>query len=764
MAGGYGGQLVALDVEQPNLDLVSPLARVAALKQQQVQTQEAQQQLEQEPLRAEALRLANAAARQKNVAGQQANTLGQMQLRDALIGGAAARALDSDSWDQLMSEAVKNGAPEAAQFIGRYNPILAQRIAAAYGKSGAAAPGAGGAGGGEGGTQQDQQLALQFQGQSPQQLQQGLQKSGAILQALSMVKDPQSYEQAVQWLTQNGVPEAAQYSGRYDPLFVSALYNHYLPIYRYLQGRVLDQAAGIPTPPIPQKTVVAGDVVYGINPEGTKATALTQWIGSIPEGASIAAVGVPSSGTSSPSSDIDTFVDQKLIPSESAGLADAKNPNSSAGGLGQFTDKTWEMMLAKHRPDLIKGKSQDQILAMKNDPDLNRDMTRQLARDNAQMLSSNGQPVTTLTVGLAHVLGSDAVQTFLNSPPATSMDKVVSPAAMKANPQFWNHDADGKQTTPKSVGEVWQMYQSKWGNSPLTGEPSQDNGVKILARGTEEEPLTGDALDYVAQQYVQTGQLPAFGMGKAAAANRRAVMNRAAEIEKETGATGYDAVTRHLAIKSAASTLTKVQQQQAQVKQFEDTARMNGDQVLKLLDTGPGPTGAPIFDRWVQAGRRQTGDPDISRFDTAVTTFANEYARVMSGGTGNVQLSDAAKKEAEQLINTAMSAKQLRAVIEQMNTDMDNRSKALDHQVQQARAIIQNGGVPPAAAQAGPQPIAPVGAHTVAQLQTAQQFRGTTAKAGTQGNPLMPNSEEQYKKLPKGSFYIYIDGSIRRKS
>ena len=77
-----------------------------------------------------------------------------------------------------------------------------------------------------------------------------------------------------------------------------------------------------------------------------------------------------------------------IIGAESGGNADARNPNSSAGGLGQFIDATWLAMLAKHRPDL-QG-SPDQLLALKSDPQLSREMTEAYAADNGKILTGAG--------------------------------------------------------------------------------------------------------------------------------------------------------------------------------------------------------------------------------------------------------------------------------------------------------------------------------------------------------------------------------------
>jgi hypothetical protein len=80
------------------------------------------------------------------------------------------------------------------------------------------------------------------------------------------------------------------------------------------------------------------------------------------------------------------LVDQ-IIGVESGGNPNARNPKSSAAGLGQFIDSTWLSTLAKHRPDLIEGKSREELLSLKSDPQLSRDMTAAYAADNSGILS-----------------------------------------------------------------------------------------------------------------------------------------------------------------------------------------------------------------------------------------------------------------------------------------------------------------------------------------------------------------------------------------
>lgn len=125
------------------------------------------------------------------------------------------------------------------------------------------------------------------------------------------------------------------------------------------------------------------------------------------------------------------LIDQ-IISVESGGKSNATNPNSSAGGAGQFIDGTWLDMLAKHRPD-ISG-SREELLALKNDPVLSREMTAAYAGDNAGILSKAGLPVTAGTQYLAHFAGPQGAVGILNADPSTPARALLGGRAVKSNP------------------------------------------------------------------------------------------------------------------------------------------------------------------------------------------------------------------------------------------------------------------------------------------------------------------------------------------
>lgn len=127
------------------------------------------------------------------------------------------------------------------------------------------------------------------------------------------------------------------------------------------------------------------------------------------------------------------LVDQ-IIHAESGGNPNARNPHSSASGAGQFIDSTWLSMMKQHRPDLVAGKSPGEILALKSDPQLSREMTSAYASDNAGILSKRGLPVTPGSTYLAHFAGPQGAVGILSADPNAPVAGILTPAAVKANP------------------------------------------------------------------------------------------------------------------------------------------------------------------------------------------------------------------------------------------------------------------------------------------------------------------------------------------
>lgn len=109
----------------------------------------------------------------------------------------------------------------------------------------------------------------------------------------------------------------------------------------------------------------------------------------------------------------------RIVGVESGGNATAKNPLSSATGLGQFIESTWLSMFQKHFPERAANMTRGAILALRNDAAVSRQMIENYARENSEILKAAGVSVNDAAVYLAHFLGpKGAIATLTASPNA----------------------------------------------------------------------------------------------------------------------------------------------------------------------------------------------------------------------------------------------------------------------------------------------------------------------------------------------------------
>ena len=143
-------------------------------------------------------------------------------------------------------------------------------------------------------------------------------------------------------------------------------------------------------------------------------------------------------GTVSSSSAVDALTDQ-IIKVESAGVATAKNPLSTATGLGQFIESTWLRMMRDYRPDLSAKMSRRDLLNLRFDPTLSREMVQNLARENENFLRSRGHRVDAGRLYLSHFLGPAGAHRVLSSPDNATVRAVMGAGVVNANPFLRNY-------------------------------------------------------------------------------------------------------------------------------------------------------------------------------------------------------------------------------------------------------------------------------------------------------------------------------------
>jgi len=129
---------------------------------------------------------------------------------------------------------------------------------------------------------------------------------------------------------------------------------------------------------------------------------------------------------------IDKFA-RDVSQAESGGRATAKNPLSTATGLGQFIESTWIDLFRKNFPDRAANLSREGILALRTNAQVSFDLIKAYARENANVLKAAGQSVTEANLQLSHFLGPKGAVDVLKAAPGTPVNQVLPQNVIQAN-------------------------------------------------------------------------------------------------------------------------------------------------------------------------------------------------------------------------------------------------------------------------------------------------------------------------------------------
>ena len=138
-------------------------------------------------------------------------------------------------------------------------------------------------------------------------------------------------------------------------------------------------------------------------------------------------------GTAFPDDAVKRYVDQ-VVKAESGGDANARNPASTATGLGQFIEETWLSLFKQAFPDRAQGMTDAAILALRRDADISRQMIEDYAAENADVLRRAGVSVDEAALHLAHFLGAGDASKVLTAASGTPLQGLISSASIRANP------------------------------------------------------------------------------------------------------------------------------------------------------------------------------------------------------------------------------------------------------------------------------------------------------------------------------------------
>ncbi|NWG23702.1 MAG: hypothetical protein HXY30_04650 [Pseudorhodoplanes sp.] len=134
-----------------------------------------------------------------------------------------------------------------------------------------------------------------------------------------------------------------------------------------------------------------------------------------------------------PVADRESLLDRFKSAENATGNPAAKAATSSAMGDFQFVKETWLRTVRARRPDILQGRSEKQVLALRADPALSREMAGYLMDANTEALNGAGLQATAGNLYLAHFLGAGDAIKVLRAKPGTPVEGLVEDASVKAN-------------------------------------------------------------------------------------------------------------------------------------------------------------------------------------------------------------------------------------------------------------------------------------------------------------------------------------------
>ncbi len=123
----------------------------------------------------------------------------------------------------------------------------------------------------------------------------------------------------------------------------------------------------------------------------------------------------------------------KIIKVESVGDPKAKNKDSTAFGLGQFTERTWVDSVKKFAPEEADGLTKDEILNKIHDQDFHVKILGGLTKDNQNILQNKGIEANDRNTYLAHFAGVGTASKIIKADPNTPIEYIASADAIRSN-------------------------------------------------------------------------------------------------------------------------------------------------------------------------------------------------------------------------------------------------------------------------------------------------------------------------------------------
>jgi hypothetical protein len=134
-----------------------------------------------------------------------------------------------------------------------------------------------------------------------------------------------------------------------------------------------------------------------------------------------------------PALTLEAFLD-RLMMAESGGRDAARNLRSTAVGPFQFIRETFLYVVRRHFAEETASLSAMAVLGLRADRAFARRAAEAYSKDNAAHLASEGLPTSFTNLRLAYLTGPSGAVRVLRAPPQAKVSRLLSSAAISANP------------------------------------------------------------------------------------------------------------------------------------------------------------------------------------------------------------------------------------------------------------------------------------------------------------------------------------------
>lgn len=247
------------------------------------------------------------------------------------------------------------------------------------------------------------------------------------------------------------------------------------------------------------------------------------------------------------------------------------------------------------------------------------------------------------------------------------------------------------------AGRDDEMWERGFKDRQLKEMSKYRLGMLGARTGESAQPYTKEGLDLLAHSTLRSPTLMNAYMsrsGRYNASERKAVVERQAEILKENNITPAQIASIHANVKAQTGNI-QVQTKSLQgLKAFDEVARANADRALELFDK-VSDSGVPLINAFTRGTEYGLGSADVAELRQVLQNFQAETARIVAG---HPQLlgatTDTAREEIERVVSGNMTTEQAERVIKRLLFEVDVRRAGFEEAIQESGASMDNLGMP----------------------------------------------------------------------